>query len=126
MHNEKSDVPEYKDIGDRLKVIRKALGYKQLDMARLLGVSQAYYSYLENGSRSLSMDMLKTLCGFGFQADWILSGTDSYTAQDRVAVLREFDQMLPELSAGQLRFLLHVAQLLRQEGLDETIKKAVK
>lgn len=45
-------------VGQRIKVIRKRRGFSQMALAELIEKSSAYISYIENGSKSLSIDTL--------------------------------------------------------------------
>lgn len=45
-------------IGQRIKVIRKRRGLSQMALAELIEKTPAFLSYIENGSKSLSIDTL--------------------------------------------------------------------
>lgn len=56
-----------------IKNLRIDNDIKQVDIAHLLGISQNYYSRIENGSRTLTIEMLILLCKFyGVSSDYIL------------------------------------------------------
>lgn len=42
---------------DWLADVRKAKDMTQLDVAKKLGISEAYYSYIENGDRQKKMEL---------------------------------------------------------------------
>ena len=62
-------------IHTRLKNVRKALRYKQRDIAKLLGVGQGYISPLERGIRQPSELLVKAYCAiFNVNEDWLKTG----------------------------------------------------
>lgn len=48
--------PYHKRLGLRLKAARRAKGWTQQELAEKAGLTAAFLSYLENGSRSGSLD----------------------------------------------------------------------
>ncbi|MBQ7352741.1 MAG: helix-turn-helix transcriptional regulator [Clostridia bacterium] len=48
-------------FGERLRQAREAAGMSQEEVARVLGVSQAAYSYFENGEKNPSLPAAKRL-----------------------------------------------------------------
>ena len=46
----------------RLKQVRKALGYTQTEFAKFLGITQTSYSMIENGIRPLSDKYVRIIC----------------------------------------------------------------
>lgn len=42
---------------EKLKEVRKSLGLTQANIAKQLGISESYYSQLENGKRRMSLVM---------------------------------------------------------------------
>jgi len=58
---------------DVLKEVRKAAKKTQIQVANMLGVTQAAYAMYENGSRSPTNDMLIKLADyFGVSVDYLL------------------------------------------------------
>ena len=49
---------------DRLKILRKQKGLKQIEVANALGITQNSYSRYENGYRQPDIEMLKKLASF--------------------------------------------------------------
>ena len=47
-----------KALGDRIKVLRTAHNYTQENMADKIGVSRQKYARIENGSNSITLDIL--------------------------------------------------------------------
>jgi transcriptional regulator with XRE-family HTH domain len=53
--------PYFKRLGKRLKDARRAKGWTQQELAERTGLTAAFLSYLENGSRSGSLESLVKL-----------------------------------------------------------------
>lgn len=59
----------------RLKDIRKTLGFTQLEFARHLGITQTAYSMIENGIRPLSDKYIRVICiTFSVSERFLISG----------------------------------------------------
>ena len=62
-------------INDRLKSVRKYLGFTQKQMADLLDVQQSYYSEVEKGKRSVTGKLVEGLnAKKNISSDWLYSG----------------------------------------------------
>lgn len=57
-----------KDLGEKVKLIRKRRKLKQDDLAEFLNLSRSQISNLESGRRNLSLKQLERLCDY-FQVD---------------------------------------------------------
>ena len=71
-----------REIGERLREVRKSLGIEQWEMARKAGMSQAIISQYETGLTELSLfflDFLKTK--HGVSIDWMVFGTGKMDAK---------------------------------------------
>lgn len=53
-----------KDIGKRIKELRKARGLDQLQAANIIGVSRSQWSNLENGKRNLNIQQIKQIADY--------------------------------------------------------------
>jgi transcriptional regulator with XRE-family HTH domain len=77
MARQKPDPSSLSEIGARLGLTRKALGYTQAMMSKLMGsatAGQAWENY-ESGRRRISIDHALTLCRTcGLTLDWIYQG----------------------------------------------------
>jgi transcriptional regulator with XRE-family HTH domain len=63
-----------KEIGMRLREIRKALGYTQVKMVSFFEVGRANYSRIEKGVIFPSPTILNTLCSkFHVSLDWLIA-----------------------------------------------------
>lgn len=52
------------DYGDRLRTIRKRLGYTTTEVAKAIHISQSYLSAFENKRRTPDLDILEKILGF--------------------------------------------------------------
>lgn len=53
-----------KDIGKRIKELRKARGLDQLQASSIIGVSRSQWSNLENGKRNLNIQQIKQIADY--------------------------------------------------------------
>jgi DNA-binding transcriptional regulator YiaG len=64
-----------REVGDRLKFLRKQAEFSQLELAAKLEISQAELSKLESGTKILSMSRAKLLAEiFKTSAEFIITG----------------------------------------------------
>ena len=62
----------------RIRDLREDNDLTQKEIAKVLGISQRYYSNLENGSRTLSADLLIALADYyGVSLDYLVNRTVS-------------------------------------------------
>lgn len=73
-------------VGDKLRAIRSARGFKQADMAQRLGISVSYLSQLEHDDRPLTPALMERLSR-DFPLNW--EGLEEDAATRRFAALRE-------------------------------------
>ena len=66
---------EYRDIGLRLRAIRKSLGINQIKFAKALDVKQPVYWRWEVGQRRITIECaLRIKHNYGVSLDWIYDG----------------------------------------------------
>jgi transcriptional regulator with XRE-family HTH domain len=64
-----------KQLGSRVRVLRRKRGWTQVEMAELLGVDRSYLSEIETGKKDPSLRVLKTIAdGFKLTLSQFLSG----------------------------------------------------
>ena len=86
-HYKKTEVLDYKKIGERLVKVRNNTGLYISDMAKTLNISVAALSKIERGELSISGNSLIILHEtFGVDIEWLLFGTTS-TADKVCSVL---------------------------------------
>lgn len=60
----------------RIRALRVKAGYTQIELAALLGISQAAYSRLEKGEVEISVTKLMDICAiYGVRPTTLLEGT---------------------------------------------------
>lgn len=88
-----------KDVGARLRKLRKAQRYTQLEMAALLGMSVSSYTKLEIGARNLTPKWVQVVAQrFGVDPSWLLSGEGEAPQESspEPAVMRETGTLYPQ------------------------------
>lgn len=62
-------------IGERIKEIRKVVGFTQARFARIFGIDGAHISKIESGKANPSKQLIISICrSFSIREDWILEG----------------------------------------------------
>lgn len=102
----------------RLKLLRKAKGLLQRDIAEVINCSQAVYSRYENGEREPSNETLKTLADFyGVSVDYILGRddppppppADAVELQEKEAAMRkEILDLMQQMNDEQYEMALNI------------------
>ncbi len=90
----------YIDMGKRINIRRKELGYKQSQLAELLGISNNHMSSIENGIQKPSLDTFIEICTkLNVTPDYLLLGSmHAYNLPrniyDKLLLCSESDQKL--------------------------------
>ncbi|MCK4763271.1 MAG: helix-turn-helix transcriptional regulator [Candidatus Aminicenantes bacterium] len=70
-------------LGDRLKKLRKDLGYSQIEISKKLRISQHSFSNYENNKRFPDSQFLTELHSItGVSLNWLIIGTDGMYTSD--------------------------------------------
>lgn len=77
---------DYKDLGARVRVIRRQQSLTQEELAEKVGISASFLGHIERGSRVASLETLVSLCN-------VLNTTPEYLLS---ASLHSFDRSMPE------------------------------
>lgn len=101
-----------------LKNLRLEKGYKQKDVANLLGVGQRAYSNYELGKRQVPDDIKVKLASiFGVTVDYLLTGNDEFYFTDRS--LSKIEILYNQLTPAQKdRVIAYITGLLEGNGID--------
>lgn len=97
---------------ERLKLVRKALGFSQREFAKEIGVAQGTYSLFETGGREFKHRYVETLkLKFSVNPDWLENGVGDMFLQsededDIVRMLEELNDDNKELVAVFIEKLL--------------------
>lgn len=78
-------IVDYKDMGARIRTLRKAAKMTQEDLAEQVGISASFMGHLERGSRIASLETLVALCN-------VLDVTPEYLLS---ASLNTFERHMP-------------------------------
>lgn len=87
-------------LGDRLRIILKERNIKQVEFAKVLGVSANYVSLLISGKRGPISDTLAKLIEetYGYSAQWVMNGEGEKLSS-------------PSLSATKIEFLKKIQKM---------------
>ena len=93
-----------KEVGERLREIRKSLGISQSEMADIMGVSRSSYSGYENGYAAMPYsDLIEFSRQTSVNCDYILKGKEwgraeiSKTIQENLRLKVIFSRIKKEL-----------------------------
>lgn len=104
--------PFYKRLGQRLKEQRHRRGLTQQELAERAGLTTAFLSYLENGSRKGSMDAYLSLsAALGLELEALLGHSG-----ERATAAGENLISLNGLSSYDTRSVKSVVRSLRKKG----------
>lgn len=99
---------------ERLKIVRKALGLKQKEIAEAIGVSQVAYSQYETGVRVFQQRYVKALeREFGVNPNWLQSGEGEMFLQSSRE--DEFVKKFFSLSEENQKLLMRLMENLKAE-----------
>ncbi len=76
---------DYKDLGTRVRAMRRQMGLTQEELAEKLGISASFLGHIERGTRVASLETLVSLCN-------VLHVSPMYLL---AASLRSFDGSMP-------------------------------
>lgn len=64
-----------REVGQRLRELRKKMGYSQNDFANIMGISRSFLSEVESGKSGITTDPLtKLMIGLNININWLLTG----------------------------------------------------
>lgn len=100
-------------INDRIRATRKAKGFKQLQVAKLIGIKESTYSQMERTGNITSDRIVQLAEIFGVSTDYLLTGKDEDTISfapppRETAVLHEksyFEQDKLELTPNEISII---------------------
>ena len=104
--------PRIKDIGKRIKKVRKEHGLSQSDLADKMNVSTSYVSDIENGKINFSLDSIMRLTeALQIAADWLLQ-TDIPSVKNIHAA--EIDNLLSDCSSSEAQLLIKMLKEMKK------------
>lgn len=109
-------------IINRLIVIRKSEGMGQKEFAKLLGISQAMLSYIENGKKPPTLQIIRKAAQLGYPVEWILNGEEnaeqiSYTKRQQD--IMQIAEDIHKLSNREVHFVQQWIELFVQSKDEE-------
>lgn len=99
---------DYKDLGKRVRELRRSMGLTQEVLAEKCGISASFLGHIERGTRVASIETLVCLCN-------TLNVTPQYLLS---ASLNTFDAYMPEGMSPESRTRLSEFLRLAQDTLD--------
>lgn len=85
------------NTNERVKLVRKALGFTLKKFGERLGVSEGAISNIEKGNRSVTEQMFKSICReFNVNGDWLRTGEGEMfkKCDDEVAVINVKERLI--------------------------------
>lgn len=99
---------DYKDLGKRVRELRRKLGFTQEILAEKCGISASFLGHIERGTRVASIETLVSLCN-------LLHVTPQYLLS---ASLNTFEPYMPNGLSDENRNRLSEFLRLAQDTLD--------
>ncbi len=116
-------------MGERLRMVREALGYTQTEFAERLKLTRNFISLVETGQRILSDRSINDVCReFNVREQWLRTGEgEMFVPQKREDEVAQFFGQLIKVDSDDLRFrIVHALAKLNAddwERLDVLLKK---
>ena len=102
-------------MNERLKELRKYLGYSQREYCTRLGMAQSTYASMESGARELRQTYFKLICrSFNVNEDWLRDGSGEMFLQAPKKELEELLNIFDNLKPALQEYLLKQARELLQ------------
>lgn len=90
-----------KEIGQRIRILRKEKGLSQLELSNKLNINMNHLSRIENGNKGMSLDLLTEFSKyFSVSTDYILFGNNQNAEEIKEIIsliqfqLKEIEQKL--------------------------------
>lgn len=109
-------------LGPRIKKLREQEKYSQLDLAKLLNISNSTLSQYENGAREPGYEVLRAIATFfGVTTDYLMGLSDNplLTERDEKDIAKRIEALAKDLEQ-QENLMMH------GEILDEDTRELVK
>ena len=126
-------------LNERLKLLRKELHITLDQFGERVGVTKSAISNIENGNRSLTEQMIKSICReFDVDEEWLRNGTGSMfierTRDEEIAkfigtiqsvdddsFMKKFISMLAKLDESEWKLLEKIALRLTKENEEDQV-----
>ena len=117
-------------LGDRLRIILKERNIKQIEFAKVLGVSANYVSLLISGKRGPISDTLAKLIEetYGYSAQWVMNGegeklSSPSLSATKIEFLKKIQKMPDDEIIALLAFANSLESVKQSFNITETINK---
>lgn len=114
--------------GERVRSLRKELGLTMEKFAQRIGVGKSTISDIENGRRSLTEHMTKSICReFGADYIWLTTGEGEMFAESDLDFYERIDRIMvgeDENKKNLFKFMLELSDD-EIDALDSIMKKAI-
>lgn len=106
-------------MNERLKILRKQLGFTQAEMAENMNLSQTHISALENGSKGITDRLVDDICRiFNVNEEWLRTGNGDMLLEQTID--EEFAKILVEATVkgnDSIKELMIMANKLSERQL---------
>lgn len=110
---------------DRVRKLRKKLKLTMENFAKPLGVGKTAISKLENGERSLTDQMAKSICReYGVNEKWLRTGEGEMFAETGDALKIRIDELIPEEDDDFRLRLMRMILAMDNEDMEKLEKYA--
>ena len=100
------------NIYDRIRLVRKEIGLKQIDFANRISMTQGTFSLVETGKAPLTDKNIKLICAtFSVNEEWLRSGKGEMFGPAS-PYEKELLAIFTQLSEDTQEFILEMAQNL--------------
>jgi len=103
---------DFEKLGKRIKMVRRKRGYTQAQLSEVVECSTSYISYVEQGHKSLSLEMFVLVANaLNVSSDELLSDC----LENTIAVSNhDFASLLADCTSYETRILLDVIRATKQ------------
>ena len=109
-----------REIGDRVRAVRKSLKLEQTELAKRMGLSQAIISQYENGMTEIPLSFLEHLKKkHRISSDWLIFGTGEINGAIAKNLDGQQDKILKRIKQAQ-KILVSTSNDLK--GLEKNLK----
>jgi len=118
----KNDAIFFKELGTRIKIYRKETGLTQIQLAKVLGISQQHMGSFENGIRKIPASMLPTLAelfGISLETLYGQEETDKPTKRGPTPKLLKQVEQLAALPKSKQKFVMEMLDtVIKQQAIN--------
>ena len=105
------DTNKFKDIGSRIREVRKSKHLSQNALAEIIDISPSHMSDIENGKKNISLDIfMRVTEALQVSADWLLRTNIPSVANLQ---LGEIGEILSDCSASETQALIKMLRTMK-------------